>query len=463
MAGFIWLIPVFVDLRFVGAVLAWDVLVLAVWLADLWLLPKPSALRVRRTWLAPAALSVESTVELVLINQSPRTVRVRLLDAVPAQLRATPPEQVLTVEAATEGASRYAVTPMARGGTPIGAVYLRYQSLLGFAERWAVADLAQTIITYPNLADAKRHAVSLIRSRQITLEKRSSRIRGAGSAFESLREYREGDELRHVCWTASARRGKPVTRVFEIERSQSIWMLIDSGRLMRARVAGLSKLDYAVNAALALAQVALGSGDQVGLIAYGRRIEQRAPAARGAAHLRRIVNQLAAVREDEGEADHVLAAGRLLADQKRRGLVVWITDVAETSMTPEVIRAAAHLMTRHVVLFVVIGDRELQTLARPPAAQRRRDVRNRGGSGSASAPRRAARESSRARSDGARNAAGGSVAVGREWVPGREAAKQDLTNGLHSTERDQSAFNQHGRRLRRRATAPISRKNERKW
>lgn len=363
MAGFIWLIPVFVDLRFVGAVLAWDVLVLAVWLADLWLLPKPSALRVRRTWLAPAALSVESTVELVLINQSPRTVRVRLLDAVPAQLRATPPEQVLTVEAATEGASRYAVTPMARGGTPIGAVYLRYQSLLGFAERWAVADLAQTIITYPNLADAKRHAVSLIRSRQITLEKRSSRIRGAGSAFESLREYREGDEVRHVCWTASARRGKPVTRVFEIERSQSIWMLIDSGRLMRARVAGLSKLDYAVNAALALAQVALGSGDQVGLIAYGRRIEQRAPAARGAAHLRRIVNQLAAVHEDEGEADHVLAAGRLLADQKRRGLVVWITDVAETSMTPEVIRAAAHLMTRHVVLFVVIGDRELQTLA----------------------------------------------------------------------------------------------------
>jgi uncharacterized protein (DUF58 family) len=364
LAGFAWMIPVFVDVRFVRAMIAWDLLILALWLVDLWLLPKPADLVVRRTWHAPAALSVESTVELAVINESHRVVRVKLLDAIPSQLRGVPPQVMLTVGPNAEARSEYAVRPMTRGPTPIGAAYLRYQTTLGFAERWAIADVAQTIVTYPNLVEARRHSVYLIRSRQIALEKRSSRIRGAGSAFESLREYREGDELRNVCWTASARRGKPVTRVFEIERSQSIWMLVDSGRLMRARVGGLSKLDYAVNAALALAQVALGSGDQVGLLAYGRRIEQRAPAARGAAHLRRLVNQLAAVREDEGEADHVLAAGRLLADQKRRGLVVWITDLAETARTPEVVRAAAHLMTRHVVLFVVIGDLELQALAR---------------------------------------------------------------------------------------------------
>ena len=364
LAGFVWMIPVFVDGRFVRAMLAWDLVVFAVWLVDVRLLPKPADLLVRRTWRAPAALSVESIVELAVINESRRTVRVRLLDAIPSQLRGGPPDVALTVEPSGEARSEYAVRPMVRGQTPIGAAFLRYQTVLGFAERWAVADVSQTIVTYPNLVEARRHSIYLIRSRQIALEKRSSRIRGAGTAFESLREYRDGDELRNVCWTASARRGKPVTRVFEIERSQSIWMLIDSGRLMRARVGGLSKLDYAVNAALALAQVALGSGDQVGLLAYGRKIEQRAPAARGAAHLRRIVNQLAAVHEDEGEADHVLAAGRLLADQKRRGLVVWMTDLAETSRTPEVIRAAAHLMTRHVVLFVVIGDLELQALAR---------------------------------------------------------------------------------------------------
>jgi uncharacterized protein (DUF58 family) len=222
---------------------------------------------------------------------------------------------------------------------------------------------AQAVVAYPILEEARRQSIYLIRSRQIELEKRSTRKRGAGRAFESLREYREGDEFRDLCWTASARRAKLVTRLYEIERSQTIWVLLDSGRLMRTRVGGLSKLDYAVNAALALAQVALNSGDRVGVLAYGRTIAQRIPAARGRAHLAHLVNELALVREDEWEADHLMAAGQLLSDQKSRSLVVWMTDLAETAMTPDVIRAAARLMARHVVLFVVIGQPDLTEMA----------------------------------------------------------------------------------------------------
>ena len=195
------------------------------------------------------------------------------------------------------------------------------------------------------------------------MEKRSARVRGAGRAFESLRDYRPGDELRDICWTASARRAKLVTRLYEIERSQTVWIVIDAGRLMRARVDGLSKLDHAVNAALALAQVALGSGDRVGVLAYGRRITLRLPASQGSTHLRHIVERLARLEEDDWEGDHLLAAGRLLADQKRRSLIVWITDLSETAMTPEVVRAATQLMTRHVVLFVVIGEPDLRRVA----------------------------------------------------------------------------------------------------
>jgi len=216
---------------------------------------------------------------------------------------------------------------------------------------------------YPNLEDAKRHSVYLLRSRQIELEKRHARMRGVGREFESLREYREGDEYRDICWTAAARRGKLVTRVYQIERSQTIWIVIDSGRLMRARIAELSKLDYAVNAALSLAQVALFSGDRVGLLAYGRGIRHRLPAAKGSAHLRQLIEQLALVREETSEADHLQTAGRLLTDQKRRSLVVWLTDLAETAMTPEVVEAASLMMPRHLVLFVVIGQPDLGILA----------------------------------------------------------------------------------------------------
>ena len=362
-AGLAWLIPAFADGRFVGVMFAWDGCVLAAWAFDVWRLPAPAALGVRRSWSSPPSLSVESTVGLILTNASGSAIRARVIDDVPGRLRASPPEIRVSVAPHEDAAASYAIRPTARGLTRLGDVYLRYRSPLGLAERWARVTLAQSVLTRPNLAEAKRFSLYLVRSRQIEFEKRSTRLRGTGRAFESLREYRPGDEMRDICWTASARRSKLVTRLYEIERSQTIWTLIDSGRLMRARVGGLSKLDHAVNAALALAQVALNSGDKVGVLAYGRNSVRRLPASRGSLHLRNIIDHLAAVEEDEWEADHLLAASRVSADQKSRSLVVWITDLAETAMTPDVIRAAARLMARHFVLFIVIGEPDLRALA----------------------------------------------------------------------------------------------------
>jgi len=361
--GLIWLVPAFADHRFVFAMLAWDVLLFLAWLLDLYRLPQPAQLKVCRSWVSPSALSVETKIKLTLGNASKSTVHAKLLDNVPNQLRLGPPLVEVTAAPHGEAEAQYSILPTTRGKTYVGDVYVRYQGPMKIAERWAKVPIAQTVTTYPNLEEAKRHSVYLIRSRQIELEKRYTHFRGAGRAFESLREYREGDEFRDICWTASARRGKLVTRLYEIERSQTIWIVLDSGRLMRTRVAGLSKLDYAVNAALTLTQVALYSGDRVGLLAYGRGIRQRVPAARGGAHLMQMMGQLALVREDQYEGDHLQAASRLLTDQKRRSLVVWITDLAETAMTPEVIEAASQLMPRHLVLFVVIGQPDLNELA----------------------------------------------------------------------------------------------------
>lgn len=361
--GLLWLGPALFDARFLFALAAWDVLVVAAWAADLRMLAKPQRLTVRRTWLSPPALSVSSGVRLTLINESSATIRARIIDNIPHQLAAAPPTVAIAAGPRGESDSDYAIVPRERGEAAVGHAYLRYQSPLGIAERWAEADLTQSVTIFPNLRDAKRESIFLVRSRQIDLERRSKRLRGAGRSFESLREYRDGDEVRDICWTASARRGKLVTRLYEIEKSQTIWILIDSGRLMRTYVANVTKLDLAVNAALTLSQVALVSGDRVGVVAYGRRIEHRLPAARGSKHLRQIIEHLADVKSDESEADHLHAAGRLMSDQKRRSLIVWLTDLADTAMTPEVVQAASRLMPRHLVLFVVVGQPDLLAAA----------------------------------------------------------------------------------------------------
>ncbi|HEV2470335.1 MAG TPA: DUF58 domain-containing protein [Candidatus Sulfotelmatobacter sp.] len=361
--GLVWLGPAFVDSRFLYGLLAWDVLIVIAWIADLAWLPKPPQISVKRTWKSPVALSVESEVGLTVENLSGTSVHASLIDTVPLQLRTEPPALTVYAKAKSEDAAAYRIRPIERGDAKLGDCYVRYQSLLRIAERWVSAPLEQTVRIYPNLDEAKRHSIYLLRSRQMAMERRRTRVRGIGREFESLREYQDGDEYRDICWTASARRAKLVTRQYQIERSQTVWIVIDAGRLMRARVGGFSKLDQAVNAALSLAQVALYSGDQVGLIAYGRGIRQQLPAAKGSAHLRQMIERLAMVREETSEADHLQMAGRLLADQKRRSLIVWMTDLAETAMTPEVIEAASMMMPRHLVLFVVIGQPDLGALA----------------------------------------------------------------------------------------------------
>ncbi|PYV16432.1 MAG: hypothetical protein DMG21_11750 [Acidobacteria bacterium] len=137
---------------------------------------------------------------------------------------------------------------------------------------------------------------------------------------------------------------------------------------MLARSGPFTKLDYAVTAALSLAQVAMAGGDVVGMVAYGRQIQAQINASRGPAHLRSILDQLSLVRGELAEADHARAAELLLKRQRRRCLVVWVTDLAETVATPEVIESAMRLVSRHLLLFVVIGQPDFESfLARRPA------------------------------------------------------------------------------------------------
>jgi uncharacterized protein (DUF58 family) len=361
--GLVWTAAALLQARFLYAALTWDGVVLLAWLVDLITLPSPSRLKIAREWTAPAALSVRVPVGIRVENSTARTVHLAMRDDTPPQLRETLPELGVSVGPKNQALVTYNIVAHERGEAQFGDVYARYQSPLRLAEWWARVKLGQKVRVYPDLDEARRHAIYLVRSRQIEMEKRQTRRRGTGREFESLREYRPGDEFRDICWSATARRGRLVTRIYQIERSQTIWIVLDAGRLMRARVGSLNKLDYATNGALSLAQVALLSGDRVGLLTYGRRILQRVPAARGSAHLRQLIEQLALVKEESSEADHLLAAGNLLSGQRRRSLIVWLTDLAETAMTPEVVEAASRMMPHHLVLFAVIGQPDLAVLA----------------------------------------------------------------------------------------------------
>lgn len=364
LIGMVWLGPAWSDHRFLFAMLAWDAAVLFAWVLDLLQLPKQEQLEILRVWNSTLQLTGEATLTLELLNRSACSITAEVQDDVPVSMRSEIPMLTISALNGGTGSGTYGVCPRERGDVTFGAVSFRYQSAWQLAERWATAATNQTIRIYPNLEESKRDTIYLIRSRQIALEKRHKHLPGQGREFESLRDYRETDEWRDICWSATARRGKLISKSYQIERSQTVWLVLDAGRLLRARVLGLSKLDYAVGAALSLAQVALYSGDKIAMLAYGRRVQYRLPAGRGPAQVRALLEALAQVRGEELEADHRRAVEALAVLQKRRSLVVWLTDLSETATTPEVVESASHLAQRHLVLFTVIGQPELRGMLR---------------------------------------------------------------------------------------------------
>ena len=412
--GLLWVGPAWWNRRILYAMMVWDVAVILAWIIDLRRLPLPAQITVSREWCEPPSLDLDSQVVLQVSNHSARTVDISVEDDVPATLAGKLPKFRLNVPPRGSARAAYTVHPTTRGDIQVGRVFLRYCSPVRFAERWAVANLSFTVRVYPNLREPQRYTLYLVRSRQIEQEKRLKRLLGRGREFESLREYRESDEMRDISWTATARHGKLISRVYQVERSQSVFLIVDAGRLMLARtrppsdsraafpppyntvsptaqsgaksgsgdtsapasaalaepepvLPSLMKLDYAVNAALSLAHVAMHSGDTTGLVTYGRKLQAYLPAARGAEHLRHILEQLALVAGESVEANHGLAADSLLTRHRRRSLVVWITDLAETAATPEVIEAASRLLPQHLVLFAVVGEPEMRALvARRP-------------------------------------------------------------------------------------------------
>jgi uncharacterized protein (DUF58 family) len=376
LIGLVWVVPSAWSPRLIAGMFIWDGLFVLLWLQDLLRLPKPGELELQRAWHSAPSLGVRSKISVELHNFGRRAIFARVTDETSRALRREPPVVQLAAPAGGTASAEYEILPAQRGDLPIGKFYVRYQSALRLAERWAVAETSASVRVLPNLEQAKQQTLYLIRTRQVAMERRRKRLRGLGREFESLREYRTGDEFRNISWTATARRSKLITRVFQVERSQTVWIVLDAGRLLREQIVHdgsslrLSKLDYAVDAALALAQVAMHSGDRVGLLAYGREIQQNRNAGRGATHLHSLVESLALVRAEPYEADHGRAAHALLSEQHRRSLIVWITDLAETAGTPDVVEYALQMTRRHLVLFAAVGQPDLSELvARRPESE----------------------------------------------------------------------------------------------
>jgi uncharacterized protein (DUF58 family) len=323
----------------------------------------PAGVRVSREFGGRFAVGAETEVRITVENHSASGVSLFVKDEYPPQMKLKGiREAPLKVEAQTTTSLVYGLTPPKRGRFEFGQIAVRYLSRLNLVWCQTKVGNADVVKVYPNMRRAREAELKALGARSLVAAHRKTSWRGEGREFESLRDYVRGDELRHISWTATARRGKLTTRQYQIERDQTILIALDAGRLMTARIEQETKLDSAVHAALALMSAAARAGDNAGLMVFGRRIKTYLAPGRGHDHLDAALEALHAIEPEMIEPSYSRAFEFVAANSKRRSLVVLITDLVDEEGSRELITSLKLLRPRHLPLVVTIADRDLKAV-----------------------------------------------------------------------------------------------------
>ncbi len=191
------------------------------------------------------------------------------------------------------------------------------------------------------------------------------RRRGEGLEFEQLREYREGDLIRQIDWKATARHRKLISREYEDERNQQIVFLLDCGRRMRAVDDGVAHFEHVLNAVLLLGHIATKQGDSVGLMTFAGE-ERWLPPVKGPAGMSAILNRVYDLQTSPTPADYRDAAKRLMTRQRRRAMVILVSNLRDEDSS-ELRPALATLRQRHLVLVASLKETAVALAAAGPA------------------------------------------------------------------------------------------------
>ena len=345
--------------------LAYDLALISAAIFDAWNSRLPAPVRIERHFGGRFAVGAETEVRIEIANHTARDISLIVKDEYPPQMKLSGAREArVEVEAQTSAALVYELTPPKRGRFEFGSIAVRFLSRWRLVWGQTRVDASIAVKVYPNMRRAREVELRALGTRSFVAARRKSQWRGEGREFESLRDYVRGDEMRHISWTATARRGRLVTRQYQMERDQTILIMLDAGRLMTARIESETKLDSAVHAALALMSAAARAGDNAGLLVFGRRVKAFLPPKRGAEHLDAALEALHAIEPEMIEPSYARAFEFAAANSRRRSLVVVLTDLVDEEGSRELLTSLKLLRPRHLPLVVTIADRDLKAVVR---------------------------------------------------------------------------------------------------
>jgi uncharacterized protein (DUF58 family) len=357
----------------------WLIAIAALAVVDTHFVPGPEDLTWSREHDARMSIASWNRVRLSLRNMSSHSVRLQVRDAPPRWLPARDDSRQGRCDAGGGWQATYRVFPLHRGSYRFGPITARYSGPLGLAWKQRATTLDDEVQVYPDLLSLRKYDALARLGRLTEIGLRNARRWGEGTEFERLRAYAPDDEFRRINWKATARRREPIVADYQPERSQTVILAIDAGRLMAVSQplseeieAGdlrsgsppaLARIDFAINAALLLAHVSQQAADRVGVLAFSDRVLRYLAPRSGRRQTLAVAQSLFDLEAEPTEPDFVRALSYLAMRSSRRSLVVLFTDLQEPESASALIASTSHLSRRHLVLVVTLRDPAVERLA----------------------------------------------------------------------------------------------------
>ena len=253
--------------------------------------------------------------------------------------------------------------PLRRGVFEVKHIHARYASIFSLFHVHEKIPADFVVEVFPDIRELNHFIAMARKNRLVEMGMHRNRLRGAGTELESLREYHRDDDSRRIEWKVTTRVGKPVSKVFQLETSNNIVLVLDCGRLMTAEQDGLSALDHSINALLILAHIIVGMGDRLSIIAFSDRIIGELPLVKGKNSIRKVSHFLARLQPEFVESNYRLVFSYLRTRVRKRSLIIFLSDMIDDINYAVFKHHLNFLNRRNVALFIMLRDVILVTAA----------------------------------------------------------------------------------------------------
>ena len=320
---------------------------------------------------APHAAAVGETFALKVLAEGPNLPRriEAAIDLTDPLVAAGSLRQRLTRDIKGTLVAAFQILAERRGTGRIPAIWVRHPGTLGLVWKQRKIGLGGQVLVTPDLRPTHRQGIELA-TREMIHGQLPRPETGEGAEFEALSDYRQGMDRRAIDWKQSARHTRLIAKEYRVERNNHIVLAIDSGRTMSEPLHGMPRVDSAVSAALLTAFVALKQGDRIGLFAFDAKPRASSKVVSGPGAFGLLQRVAAGIDYSPQETNYTLALATLASGLKRRALVILFTEFTDTVSAELMLAAVGPLLGRHLLLFVVLRDAELEdfTAAEPQSA-----------------------------------------------------------------------------------------------